>query len=86
MNASLTLLAAVAVIVCVADAIHTLGGAQPPEVATHWGYLATAPLILPATAGAVHLDGDRWGSAAMAVGCLILAVVLVRLAATSGHG
>lgn len=86
LNACITLLAAVAVIVCVADAIHILGGIQSSETATHFGYLVTAPLVLPATAGAVQLEGDRWGSAAMGVGCLVLAVVLVRLAATSGHG
>ncbi|MEO6471032.1 MAG: hypothetical protein ABIR57_04205 [Aeromicrobium sp.] len=84
-EACLTLLAGVTVILCLVEGLRIANGSRPDELATHIGYLVIAPLVLPATAGAVQLDGDRWGSGAMAVGCLVLAVVLLRLAATSSH-
>ncbi|WP_375425079.1 hypothetical protein [uncultured Friedmanniella sp.] len=60
-----------------------LSGIRPAELGTHLGYLVTAPLLLPVTAGVVGGDRGRWGSAAFSTGCLVLAVVVVRLVATA---
>ena len=79
------MLGGVAVVgVVLGDAIRMLVGHRvPAELATHVGYLVTAPAVLPVTAGLAGRDRGRWGSACFAVACAVLAVVLVRLTATA---
>lgn len=64
------------------------GGRHSPELATHIGYLLTSIAIIPITVATVRLDPGRWGSVALAVGCVLLAIVTLRLHATldAGHG
>jgi FtsH-binding integral membrane protein len=57
---------------------------QHDEVATNLGYLLTSLILLPVTAAAVRMDRGRWGSAALAVGCVLVAVVSIRLQVTLG--
>ena len=66
------------------DAAAVLRGRHGPEVATHVGYLLTSVAVLPITVAAVRLDSGRWGSTALAVGCVLLAVVSLRLHQTLG--
>ena len=84
LDAALVLVAVAAAGTSLLGAVSLMRGPLPVEPATHVGYLITAPLVLPATAGSVTGLGNRWSSAAFAVGGLVLAVVLVRLVATGG--
>ena len=83
-GAGLVLLEAAVIGQGVLDGVALLRGQHGTEVATNLGYLLTSPAILPVTASAVRLDPGRWGSAALAVGCLVLAVVSLRLRQTLG--
>ncbi len=69
------------------DASNLIGGQHGSEVATNIGYLITLVAILPVTAAVVRLDPGRWGSAALAIGCLLVIVVAIRLQQTlhAGH-
>ena len=83
-SAALAVVAVAALGVAVLGAVSLARGHRPLELETHVGYLLTAPLIVPAAAGSTAGDeGRRWSSAAFAVACLVLVVVLVRLVATS---
>jgi hypothetical protein len=66
------------------DGAALLRGQHGSAVVTNVGYLLTSAAVLPIVASAVRLDPGRWGSAALAVGCLVLAVVSVRLHQTLG--
>ncbi|SDI87619.1 hypothetical protein SAMN05444157_0589 [Frankineae bacterium MT45] len=68
----------------VLDVVALLRGQHGDEAATNVGYLVTSLLILPVTAAAVRMDRGRWGSAALAVGLLLVAVVSARLLQTLG--
>ena len=82
--AALVLVAVAAAGTSLLGAVSLLRGPRPVELATHLGYLVTAPLVLPVTASSVADLPGRWQSAAFAVGALVLAVVLVRVVATGG--
>ena len=82
-SGALVVLEVAVVGVVVMDAVHLLTGPNPADPATHLGYLLVAPLIIPAAAAAVRMDRSRWGSAALAVGCLVQFVVTLRLFQTS---
>lgn len=57
-------------------------GHHRPEPATHLGYLLTSLAILPACAAYLHNDRSRWASATIAVACLTLCIVSIRLQTT----
>ncbi len=61
------------------DATELAAGPLPAETATHVGYLIVSVVVLPITAGSVRLGEDRWGTAALAIGCVLVAVVSIRL-------
>lgn len=73
------------VVQAVVDVAQLATGAPSPEPATHIGYLVVSLVALPAAAGSVQLDEGRWGSAALAIGCALVAVVSIRLQQTGGH-
>ena len=58
-------------------------GHHAREPATYLGYLAASVLILPVTVPSAR-SGSRWDAAVLAVVCVALAVVSVRLRATWG--
>ncbi len=58
-------------------------GSRPGETATYLGYLAASVLLVPVVAPAARA-GSRWDAGVIAVVCLALAVVCVRLRATWG--
>ena len=82
-TAALVILEVAVIAVAAVDLAHFFGESHT-EPATHLGYLAVAPLIIPAAAAAVQMDRTRWGSAALAVGCLVQFVVTLRLFQTGG--
>lgn len=72
--AEVVLLAAVA-----ASVVGLVGGHRPASTATLVGYLFGTPLVLP-FAGAIALEErTRWGTAILAAGGLVVAVLAVRL-------
>lgn len=54
-------------------------GRGPQELATFLGYLLVAVLILPAGLVLAKLEPTRWGSAILAVTCVVLPVLVIRL-------
>jgi hypothetical protein len=54
------------------------------SLATHIGYLVASMIVLPAAALSAGGDQGRWGSAVIAVGALVAAVISVRLHQTLG--
>ena len=60
-------------------------GSEPREPATSLGYLAASVLILPAVIPSAR-SRSRWDTGVIAIVCLALAVVSVRLRATWGRG
>jgi hypothetical protein len=55
------------------------GGARPASLATLIGYLIAMPLVPVAAGFWGLLERSRWGSAVVAVGGLVAAVLMVRL-------
>jgi hypothetical protein len=56
-----------------------VGGAQPAEPATAYGYLVASVAILPAALSAASGERSPWGAAMLAVGALAISVVALRL-------
>jgi hypothetical protein len=83
--ASLVVLEVVTIIQALADGLALLRGDHGPNVLTNLGYLIVSLLVLPVTIASVRADPGRWGSAATALGAVVLAVVSLRLHATL-HG
>jgi hypothetical protein len=54
-------------------------GAGPEQLATFMGYLLTVVLIPPLAALLGWFERTRWGSTIVAVGCLVVPVLVVRL-------
>jgi hypothetical protein len=81
---ALVTLELVAVVLAALDAADVLRGGHGPGLSTHVGYLVTSLVVIPATAATVKTDHGRWASAAVAVGCLVQAVVSLRLHQTLG--
>jgi hypothetical protein len=67
------------VVQAVLDLAVLAGGAPSGQLAVHVGYLLVSLAILPIAAAMVRLDPGRWGSAALALGCVVVAVVSLRL-------
>jgi hypothetical protein len=55
------------------------GGDRPEQMATFVGYLLTAVLIPPLAALLGWSERTRWGSVIVAVACLVLPVMVLRL-------
>jgi hypothetical protein len=68
----------------VADGVTTLPDLHGYAAATHTGYLLTSVVVLPVTYTLAGQGRGRWGNAAMSFGCVLLAVVVVRLRQTDG--
>jgi hypothetical protein len=83
-SVSLGLLQGVVVIAGLLDAVALIQGEHRSDVATNLGYLFVSVLVLPATFAAVRADAGRWGNAAGAVACVLLAVISLRLHVTLG--
>src|SRR5262249_48357062 len=51
---------------------------------THIGYLVASVAILPLVLNTLEGDRSKWSSAILAVGCLVVLVVEIRLQVTTG--
>lgn len=76
------------VLQAVVDLLAVARGYNGAELSTHIGYLVTSLVVLPVTVASIRLDAGRWASAAFAIGCLVVAIVSIRLHQTAGvsHG
>lgn len=68
-----------AVVQLVVAVVLLIIGPRPDAVATFVGYGVVALLVLPAALGWAVGDRSRWGPGVLAVGCLALAVMTVRM-------
>ena len=76
--ASALLLIVVAVQVVVAI-VMLVAGDRPDELGTFVGYLVVALLLVPAGTLWALAERSRWGPTVLAVACLALVVVVIRL-------
>lgn len=56
-----------------------IGGERPLELGTFIGYLLFSVVVLPAAMVWARAEPGRWGNGVLAVGCLTLSVVVVRM-------
>ncbi|GGL18353.1 hypothetical protein [Mangrovihabitans endophyticus] len=76
-TAALALLVAVLVVVAV---IGLFDGTRPTETATFAGYLVTTIAFAPTAAVLARMEPTRWGNLILGVACLVLPVLVLRLA------
>jgi hypothetical protein len=81
-TASLVVLELALVGQAVLDLVTPANRHHPAEPATHIGYLLASVVLLPAFAAYLYGDRGRWASATLAVACVTLCVVSIRLQAT----
>jgi hypothetical protein len=75
-SAALTVLVLVQVLIA---AVLLVAGDRPDEFGTFVGYLIVAVILLPLGTLWALAERSRWGTAALAIACLALVVVVVRL-------
>ncbi|MBA3524353.1 MAG: hypothetical protein H0T85_07350 [Geodermatophilaceae bacterium] len=63
----------------VAGTVLTIIGPRPDETATFLGYALSTALVLPAALLWSRAEPGRWGNGVLCVGCLTLAVMIVRM-------
>jgi len=78
-GAAALVLAVAVVVQAVVAAAMLIGGERPPEQGTFIGYLFFSVLVLPAAFAWARAEPGRWGNGVLAVGCLTLSVMIVRL-------
>jgi hypothetical protein len=75
-SGALSLLVVVQVLIAV---VLLVAGDRPDELGTFVGYLVIAVILLPLGTLWALAERSRWGTGVLAVACLALVVVLVRL-------
>jgi hypothetical protein len=80
LRAAVLLLAAGVVAQAVIVVALLIGGERPQEQGTFIGYLFFSVLVLPAAVVWARAEPGRWGNGVLAVGCLTLSVMIVRMA------
>lgn len=60
-------------------AVLLISGERPLEFGTFIGYLLFSVLVLPAAMLWARAEPGRWGNGVLAVGCLTLSVIVVRM-------
>jgi hypothetical protein len=75
-SAALLLVVFVQVVIAV---VRLVAGDRPDELGTFIGYLIVALVIVPVGTLWALAERSRWGAGALAVACLSLAVVVLRL-------
>jgi K+ transporter len=84
LSAGLAILELVVLVVVLLDIVSVLRGDHGPDIATNVGYALAAVVLLPLSATAVRLDHGRWANVGFALGCAMVAVVVLRLHQTLG--
>lgn len=77
--ASVAVVELAAVVLVVAAVIAMIGGDRPGEPGTFVGYLITFLGLPPVAIGLARMEPTRWGSTILAVACLVMPVLVVRL-------
>ncbi len=75
-SATLTGLIVVQVLIAV---VMLVAGERPDELGTFVGYLVVAVILLPLGTLWALTERSRWGTAVLAIACLALVVVIIRL-------
>jgi len=70
---------ALIVVEVVVAAVLTANGSPPADVATFWGYLVTALVVLPFAAAWAFAERTRWSSVVLVVAALTTAFLQYRL-------
>jgi hypothetical protein len=78
-NAALAMLQVGLIVQALLDIVDIARGHHGRGIGVHLGYLVTSVVLIPLAAGGLRPDRGRWGSVSLAAGCLVLAVVCVRL-------
>jgi hypothetical protein len=66
--------------------VRIAGGVRPPAPLTFAGYLITSVVFLPLCLGLSAMERTRWGSVIAAGGCVVVAVLALRLWQVWLHG
>lgn len=86
LTAAVGVLAAAVVVQAVIAVALLISGERAEEQATFIGYLLFSVLVLPAAFAWARAEPGRWGSGVLAVGCLTLSVMIVRMGQLWGIG
>lgn len=78
-TAAVVLVAAAIVGQAVIAAVRLVPGPRPAELPTFIGYLLFSVLVLPAALAWARAEPGRWGNGVLAVGCLTVSVMIVRM-------
>ncbi len=76
----------VASVQAVLDLSRLARDGRPADLSTHVAYLLITVAALPVAAGSVQMDRGRWGTVGLAIGCIVVAAVSVRLHQTAPSG
>lgn len=79
LSAAVLALAAAAVVQAAIAVVLLIGGERAQEQGTFIGYLFFSVLVLPAAFAWARAEPGRWGNGVLAVGCLTLSVMIVRM-------
>lgn len=79
LGVAVLVLAAAVLVQAVIATVLLAGGNRPEELGTFIGYLFFSVLVLPAALVWARAEPGRWGNGVLAVGCLTLSVIVVRL-------
>jgi len=77
--AAVLMVASAVLVQAVVAAVSLINGERPQELGTFIGYLFFSVLVLPAAFAWARMEPGRWGNGVLAVGCLTLSVMIVRL-------
>ncbi|MEJ7702484.1 MAG: hypothetical protein WKF47_01840 [Geodermatophilaceae bacterium] len=72
-------LAAAVLLQAVIAIVIVIGGDRPADLGTFVGYALASVLVLPAAIAWSRAEPGRWGNGVLAVGCLTLSVMIVRM-------
>jgi len=79
LTAAGVVVAAVVLLQAVIAGVLLVGGETPAEQGTFIGYLFFSVFVLPAAIAWARAEPGRWGNGVLAVGCLTLSVMIVRM-------
>ncbi len=79
LTAAVLVVAAAVLLQAVLAVVLLIGGDQPASPGTFIGYALASIVVLPAAIAWARAEPGRWGNGVLAVGCLTLSVVVVRM-------
>jgi len=79
LTAAVLVLAAAVLAQAIVAMVLLIGGERAQEPGTFIGYMFFSILVLPAALAWARAEPGRWGNGVLAVGCLTLSVMIVRM-------